>query len=460
MRRLSDAVELTDSTTLPRTLLDDADYKFDDGLDDDDIVDDSVARAVDNFVPLDDDDGFSPVFERDGPQSRRPPSLTPELREEMSGARPPRWMDGIVNQPNPRDRYSTHEQNSSLDRFRHTCFGRNFYHMRYPLVILTVIMQAVFQILGMLSGVIFVNSTFVMLNDTGDETIVFRGYVGDNISKHSVDGVLYQSLGGASANVVVVGGAVCAAQILIDLAVLLHVATFVRRISLRVAFTFLVGEVLSFAFYFQFMDLVSRFNSNSSCFIDERGINPCSRSEGIVAAYARYLYFSIATVTSTGFGDVSPVYLFTKIVAATEMFIGIAFGVFIVTASLSRFSASVVSKSNARKLLKKQMRALKRGRKTQVARLNDMVDKLKRKEIFVKLRRAVRRYFLAFTLVIQILVLFLLYFGNLSPDSCGVCNASSCDSDVQCKEPQIAVITPSKLEFVLCVHRIIFCFQR
>ena len=38
--------------------------------------------------------------------------------------------------------------------------------------------------------------------------------------------------------------------------------------------------------------------------------------------YSRYLYFSIATLTSTGFGDVTPAFLSARMVATIEMFLG------------------------------------------------------------------------------------------------------------------------------------------
>ena len=118
-----------------------------------------------------------------------------------------------------------------------------------------------------------------------------------------VDGVEYQNLGGHKPDIYTTAGSICAAQIVVDLAQLIHVATyvnsaaqvwlsnglvdawiygrFVRRISLRVAFTFLFGSILSFAFYYEFMDMVLRVNANTSAFMDLHTTNPCTFAQNM-----------------------------------------------------------------------------------------------------------------------------------------------------------------------------------
>ena len=340
----------------------------DDGFSDAEVElqDLAVAAAVQDFEhesdaeyesdDFDDEHGFSEIFVRDGPEAGQPlpAGLTDDEDEDGSidGDSTPAvdmgggniidadeattarsranlkrtaWTKGITNIPSGAHRYaagSNKPHGDLFSRLRMTAFGRNFYHMRYPLVVLTMSIQVVFHVLGVLTGVAYVNSTFLMLNDTGDETIIFLGETGDNTTKHVVDGVMYQNLGGVLPSFLGTAAAILVAQIVIDVCILLHVLTFVRRISLRVAFTFLMSAILSFAFYFEYMDMIQRIEGNTSAFVDIHLADPCTRSQTVLQVYMRYLYFSIETVTSTGYGDVTPAYLSTRIVATIEMFLG------------------------------------------------------------------------------------------------------------------------------------------
>ena len=65
---------------------------------------------------------------------------------------------------------------------------------------------------------------------------------------------------------------------------------YVRRISLRVAFAFLVGSILSFAFYYEFMDMVKRVDSNTSAFTDLHYVNPCTRSQNVAQVPGEIIY--------------------------------------------------------------------------------------------------------------------------------------------------------------------------
>ena len=133
---------------------------------------------------------------------------------------------------------------------------------------------------------------------------------------------------------------------------------------------------------------------------------------------------------------------------------GIAFNVFIVTASLSRFSASVVSKSNARKLLKKQQKAARARANSALKRLRTSYRQLKQKEILVKIRRWIRTYFLLFSVMVQVAVVLLLYFGTRSPPSCGICETIDCDTE-GCEDTIVVIIPAStlciKVVWLVCV---------
>ena len=137
--------------------------------------------------------------------------------------------------------------------------------------------------------------------------------------------------------------------------------------------------------------------------------------------------------------------------------LGIGFCVFIVTASLSRFSAQVVSKSNARKLLRSMKKELEKsrkhhGRKTLTQRIQLAFNKVRRQHLLVKFRRAIRKLFLLFTIAVQVVVLAVLYYGNVSPESCGQCNGTSCE-DSRCATIDVFVNVSSTCHVfnTLCV---------
>lgn len=121
---------------------------------------------------------------------------------------------------------------------------------------------------------------------------------------------------------------------------------------------------------------------------------------------------------------------------------GIAFNVFIVTASLSRFSASVVSKSNARKLLKKQQKSARARANSAFERIQSSYRQLKQKEVLVKIRRWIRTYFLLFSVMVQVAVVLLLYFGTRSPPSCDICETIDCNAD-GCEDVVVVIIPAS-----------------
>ena len=60
--------------------------------------------------------------------------------------------------------------------------GPIFYTMRYALPILTLALQTVYHVFGTFVGLLFVNHTMIMLNETGAEAVVYLGSPGDNTS--------------------------------------------------------------------------------------------------------------------------------------------------------------------------------------------------------------------------------------------------------------------------------------
>ena len=151
--------------------------------------DDAVSTAT-----FGDDEAFSPIFVRDGPHANAPFSADMLVDEQVGGIGGPDdgneptagWIDGITNGPRRNQRYNGHKtehQQTILDKFRGTVVGRNFYHFRYPIVIITVGLQVVYHVMAALSGVYFVNTTHFMINSSGAETIIYRGQPGDNTTK-------------------------------------------------------------------------------------------------------------------------------------------------------------------------------------------------------------------------------------------------------------------------------------
>ena len=64
------------------------------------------------------------------------------------------------------------------------------------------------------------------------------------------------------------------------------------------------------------------------------GKNPVNGLELYVAGF----YYSTETITSVGYGDVSPSGLVAKVVGALEMLLGMCFGIFIVSGALEKFA--------------------------------------------------------------------------------------------------------------------------
>ena len=290
----------------------------------------AVSNAVANFVPeyatlTDDDDdadgGYKEVFRRDGPHAQRPPSFggTVDMLEDDN----PEWVPPEERRTDAEQKTLSAENANEtfIDKLRKTMIGRRYYHFRYPLVIVTVLLQIAFIVVGTVSKIGFEDSR-ITSNETGIAAFIYAGRHGDNTSIQWRDGQAYQSWAGHWPLLIQVTCAICVVQACIDIFCLCHIIMFVRRISLRVAFIMLISFILSFAFYYCTMDIFLRFNQNTSAFSDLKDNNPCNNNEYFLPFYVRYLYFSVASVTSTGFGDVTPDLLITRAVATVEMFLG------------------------------------------------------------------------------------------------------------------------------------------
>ena len=117
--------------------------------------------------------------------------------------------------------------------------------------------------------------------------------------------------------------------------------------------------------------------------------------------YVTAFYFSTETITSVGYGDISPNSPFTRVVCGVEMFVGLFFSVFIVSGALEKFAQPVAPDETDFGELQQRIIDAKRDRKLHVH--------LSARLLFVRIRdnrivRSVRRFFRKLHVLVSLIV--------------------------------------------------------
>ena len=127
--------------------------------------------------------------------------------------------------------------------------------------------------------------------------------------------------------------------------------------------------------------------------------------------YVMAFYFSTETITSVGYGDISPNSPFARTVCAMEMFVGLFFAVFIVSGALEKFAEPFIPPQKiSRKLNRRIWESKREGKKlltrwltTRLLWVNFRDNKIVR-----TCRRVTRKLHILITLTVEFFAMLLL----------------------------------------------------
>ena len=166
-----------------------------------------------------------------------------------------------------------------------------------------------------------------------------------------------------------------------------HLMTRIRSITLGSAWRYYIVFVISFSGRYILL-YISTKNTFASSFSEMWSEKTISMLEAVIL----FAYFSTACQTGVGYGDIAPNHTLSELMAVIQMFIGIAFSVFIISMTLSRFVDNTLPTAPS-------------------SRVGSMMAKIKHNETIRWIRRRVRKYLLPTTLLWQLFALLTLYLS-------------------------------------------------
>ena len=166
-----------------------------------------------------------------------------------------------------------------------------------------------------------------------------------------------------------------------------HLTTRIHDITLGSAWRYYIVFVISFAGRYVLLYISSK-DSFASSFSEAWNMEKISMMEYVIL----FVYFSTACQSGVGYGDIAPNHTVSELMAVIQMFIGIAFSVFIISMTLSRFVDNTLPTAPS-------------------STVGSLVARIKHNETIRWIRRRVRKYLLPSTLLWQLFSLLVLYLS-------------------------------------------------
>ena len=166
-----------------------------------------------------------------------------------------------------------------------------------------------------------------------------------------------------------------------------HLTTRIHDITLGSAWRYYVVFVISFAGRYVLLYISSK-DSFASSFSEAWNMEKISMMEYVIL----FVYFSTACQSGVGYGDIAPNHTVSELMAVIQMFIGIAFSVFIISMTLSRFVDNTLPTAPS-------------------STVGSLMARIKHNETIRWIRRRVRKYLLPSTLLWQLFSLLVLYLS-------------------------------------------------
>ena len=176
-------------------------------------------------------------------------------------------------------------------------------------------------------------------------------------------------------------------QVVLDVFSVAHLINKIHMVSLSCTWRYYMLMILSFSGKY-----LLAYVSSKNAFADGYSDAWKQQTMTMIEVIFTFIYFSTACQTGVGYGDIAPNSVFAMIVAVVQMGVGIAFSVFIISMTLSKFvddSMPVAPTSTVESVL----------------------SRISHNDTVVWVRRRLRKYLLLSTVVWQIIAIVLLYFS-------------------------------------------------
>jgi hypothetical protein len=219
-------------------------------------------------------------------------------------------------------------------------------------------------------------------------TLTLQGLAGVLVCTLNMDEFRFADVNNDNVVAIVLCAMIQIIQLGFDVFGMAHLTTRIHDINLGSAWRYYVVFVISFAGRYILL-YISSESTFASTFSFAWGQKKLSMMEVVIL----FLYFSTACQTGVGYGDIAPNQTVSEIMAVIQMLIGIAFSVFIISMTLSRFVDNTLPTAPS-------------------SRVGSVMARIKSNETVRWIRRRIRKYLLPTTFLWQLISILILYLSS------------------------------------------------